>query len=192
MINVDLIKWNSDGLVPVIVQEVDGRVLMLAYANREALEKTIATGWMHYWSRSRQKLWRKGETSGHTQHLISLHLDCDQDVVLARVEQTGPACHTGAPTCFGDLAPDVVQELWRVFADRARTPKADSYVNLLLSDERRLRQKIGEEGVEVALAQSNEELVRESADLVFHLCVLLFARGLQWSEVLAELARRRR
>ena len=192
MIDLAQIKWNSDGLIPVIVQEMDGRVLMLAYANREALEKTIETSWMHYWSRSRQKLWKKGETSGHTQRVVSLYLDCDQDVVLARVEQTGPACHTNAPTCFGDLAPDLIQELWRIFADRVQAPKADSYVKLLLNDERRLRQKIGEEAVEVALTQSNEELVRESADLVFHLCVLLFARGLKWSDLLAELARRRR
>ncbi len=191
-LDLEGIRWNPDGLVPVIAQGVDGRVLMLAYADREALQRTLETGFMHYWSRSRQRLWQKGETSGHVQRVLSLHLDCDRDTVLARVVQTGPACHLGTPTCFGDPDADVFDELWNVFADRAANPREDSYVNRLLGDERRLRQKVGEEGVEVALAASNEELVYEAADLVFHLCVLLFARSVSWSEVVAELERRRR
>jgi phosphoribosyl-ATP pyrophosphohydrolase/phosphoribosyl-AMP cyclohydrolase len=191
MLDLDQVRWDDRGLVPVIVQDAGGRVLMLAYANREALEKTIATGFMHYWSRSRQKLWQKGETSGHTQRVVSLQWDCDRDVILARVIQSGPACHTGEPTCFGDIEATVLDQLWKVFAERARAPKPDSYVNALLRDERRLRQKVGEEAVEVALTDSDDALIREAADLVFHLCVLLYARGRTWSEVLAELERRR-
>jgi phosphoribosyl-ATP pyrophosphohydrolase/phosphoribosyl-AMP cyclohydrolase len=190
------VRWDGRGLVPVIVQSaVDGRVLMLAYANREALEKTLETGELHFWSRSRGRLWRKGETSGHTLKALSLHLDCDSDAVLARVIPRGPVCHTGAATCFGDLElgppADVLAELWRVFEERARKPRPDSYVSALLRDERRLRRKIAEEGLEVALTEGREELVYEAADVVFHLCVLLFAQGLPWEEVLAELARRR-
>ncbi|HDL86651.1 MAG TPA: bifunctional phosphoribosyl-AMP cyclohydrolase/phosphoribosyl-ATP diphosphatase HisIE [Candidatus Acetothermia bacterium] len=191
-LDLEEIRWNADGLVPVIAQGVDGRVLMLAYANREALQRTLGTGFMHYWSRSRQKLWQKGETSGHVQRVLSLHLDCDRDTVLARVAQTGPACHLGSPTCFGDLGADIFDELWAVFADRAANQREGSYVNRLLGDERRLRQKVGEEGVEVVLAASNDELIYEAADLIFHLCVLLFARSVSWSEVLTELERRRR
>lgn len=191
-LDLEEIRWNAEELVPVIAQEADGRVLMLAYANREALQKTLESGLMHYWSRSRQKLWQKGETSGHVQRALSLHLDCDRDAVLARVTQTGPACHLGSPACFGDLDANILDELWAVFADRAANPQTGSYVNRLLGDERHLRQKVGEEGVEVALAASSEELVYEAADLVFHLCLLLFARSLSWPEVLAELERRRR
>lgn len=192
MLDLDRIQWNEQGLVPVIAQGVDGRVLMLAYANRDALEKSLETGWMHYWSRSRAALWRKGETSGHTQRVVSLHLDCDGDAVLARVVQTGPACHTNAPTCFGDPSADVLADLWTVFADRAESPKPDSYVNSLLANPQRLRQKVGEEAVEVVLADSNESLTSEAADLLFHLCVLLYAQGLTWSDVMNELQRRRK
>ncbi len=191
MLDLDQVRWDDRRLVPVIVQDAGGRVLMLAYANREALEKTIGKGLMHYWSRSRQKLWQKGETSGHTQRVVSLHWDCDRDVILARVIQSGPACHTGEPTCFGDIDATVLDQLWKVFAERVRAPKPDSYVNALLRDERRLRQKVGEEAVEVALTDSDDALIREAADLVFHLCVLLYALGRTWSEVLAELERRR-
>lgn len=191
MIDLESIQWSDQGLVPVIAQDVDGRVLMLAYADRDALRRTLETGTMHYWSRSRQRLWKKGETSGHVQRVISLHPDCDGDTILARVEQTGPACHTGEPTCFGDLPAGVIDELWTVFAKRRAHPSDESYVARLLSDERRLRQKVGEEAVEVALEDDDEALTREAADLVFHLLVLLFARERPWSEVLAELEHRR-
>ena len=191
MIDLDEIQWNEQGLVPVIAQDVDGRVLMLAYANREALAQTLDTGWMHYWSRSRRKLWQKGETSGNVQRVVSLHLDCDGDTVLARVEQTGPACHTGTSTCFGDVAPAVLDELWAVFEDRQAHPSDASYVSGLLSDERRLRQKLGEEAVEVALEADDDALVSEAADLVFHLLLVLYARDRRWADVLVELERRR-
>lgn len=192
MIDLKNVKWDAAGLVPVIAQEVDGRVLMLAYADREALEKTMESNVMHYWSRSRQRLWQKGASSGHVQNVISLHLDCDGDTVLARVKQTGPACHTGSPTCFGESGTDIIHELWRVFEQRVKAKDPESYVNRLLQDERRMRQKIGEEGVEVALADRDEDLIYEAADLVFHLCLLLFARNLSWSDLLAELQRRRK
>jgi len=191
MIDLDAVKWSDAGLIPVIAQARDGRVLMLAYANREALEKTIETGLMHYWSRSRRALWQKGETSGHTQRVVSLQLDCDHDTLLARVEQTGPACHTGQATCFGDVEPDILTRLWQVFEERKNSQNPDSYVKKLLEKPRRLRQKVGEEGVEVALAETNEELVYEAADLVFHLCVLLFSQGLSWQDLTQELERRR-
>lgn len=191
MIDVQSIQWDEQGLVPVIAQDVDGRVLMLAYANRDALQQTIESGTMHYWSRSRRQLWQKGETSGNVQRVVSLHLDCDGDAVLARVEQAGPACHTGSSTCFGEAAPTVLDELWTVLQDRQDNPSEASYVSGLLSDERRLRQKVGEEAVEVALEADDGALAREAADLVFHLLVLLFRRDRQWADVLAELETRR-
>ncbi len=191
MIDLEKVRWDARGLVPVVAQHSDGRVLMLAYANREALEKTIETGFMHYWSRSRAALWQKGGTSGHLQRVRSLHLDCDGDAILARVQQTGPACHTGQATCFGNEPATILNELERVFRDRQANPKPDSYVNKLLGEPRRLRQKVGEEGVEVALAQGEAELSTEAADLVFHLLLALYQAGLDWSDVLAELERRR-
>jgi len=191
VIDLENIKWNDAGLIPMIAQDLDGRVLMLAYANRESLEKTVETEYMHYWSRSRQQLWKKGETSGHLQKVSSLHLDCDNDTILARVIQTGPACHTGQSTCFGEFEGDIFQKLRDVFQQRKDSGDENSYVNTLLGDERHNRQKIGEEGVEVALADTEDELVYESADLVFHLCVLLFAKNISWSKILQELERRR-
>ncbi len=191
MIDLKNIKWNEAGLIPVITQDLDGCVLMLAYANQESLEKTVETEYMHYWSRSRQQLWKKGETSGHLQKVSSLHLDCDNDTILARVIQTGPACHTGQATCFGEFEGDIFQQLREVFQQRKDSADENSYVNKLLSDERRNRQKIGEEGVEVALADTDEEMIYESADLIFHLCVLLFAKNIPWSKILEELERRR-
>jgi len=191
MIDLDSIQFNEQGLVPVIAQDRDGAVLMLAYANREAVERTLETDYMHYWSRSRNRLWKKGETSGHTQRVISLKLDCDNDTILAQVNQTGPACHTNEPTCFGAQSLNVLAELREVFQERVENPQPNSYVNNLLSEPRRLRQKIGEEGVEVTLAQSKAELIAETADLLFHLHLLLFSEEIEWQDVLAELKSRR-
>lgn len=192
MIDLERIRWDENGLVPVITQDIDGRVLMLAYANRDSLEKTLETGDLYYWSRSRSELWKKGEISGNTQQLKALHLDCDGDAILARVVQRGPACHTDKPTCFGDQPANVIEELAKVFEDRQINPSAESYVNKLLEDERRLRQKIGEEAVEVTLAASPDELIAESADLMFHLLLLLYKNQLEWSDVLRELKSRRK
>jgi phosphoribosyl-ATP pyrophosphohydrolase/phosphoribosyl-AMP cyclohydrolase len=175
-------------LTPVIVQDASTeRVLMLAYADPEALRLTRETGEAWFWSRSRRELWRKGATSGNTMAVEEIRDDCDGDAVLYRVNPTGPACHTGSETCFAPW-------LWRVVADRAQHRPDGSYVTTLLdAGVGAVAQKVGEEGVEVALAaaaDSDERLVEELADLWFHSYVLLAVRGLQPSSVEDELRRR--
>lgn len=185
-------------LFPIVAQDEDTKdVLMLAYGNEETLALSKETGWMHYWSRSRKKVWRKGESSGNGQKLVSIKWDCDHDAVLATVQTQGPACHTGTLTCFGEPERDhlVPGELWRVFRDRERKSPADSYVAKLLGDPVMLRKKIVEEGVEFILASQedgNEEIVHEAADLLFHIFVLLYQSGVTFPDVLRELRRRRR
>jgi len=206
--------WEN-GLLPVVAQDVDtGRVLMVAFANMEALEKTLETGSMHYWSRSRQELWRKGATSGNVQELSSLHHDCDSDTLLALVKQRGPACHTGEATCFGTLPtppldagragaadgkePDpeaVLPSLWAVLKERAEKRPSDSYTARLLADENLRLKKLGEETAELLLALAREEeeaIPREAADLVYHLLVALLASGTSLHDLLAELDHRRK
>ena len=173
-----------------IVQDAaDGRVLMLAWMDDEALRLTRETGEAHFWSRSRQALWRKGETSGNTLAVEGLREDCDGDAILLRVRPNGPACHTGSESCF---APG----LWRTIAERARTRPEGSYVAALLEDGvAACARKVGEEGLEAALAavgESDERLVSELADLWFHSYVLLAARGLDPAAVERELERRAR
>ena len=175
-------------LTPVVVQDVDsGRVLMLAYVDDEALRRTRETGEAWFWSRSRNELWHKGATSGNTMAVEEIRDDCDGDALLYRVRPNGPACHTGAESCFAPW-------LWRVVADRAATRPAGSYVaGLLAEGPAAAALKVGEEGVEAALAavgESDERLVAELADLWFHSYVLLAARGLQPSAVEDELRRR--
>jgi phosphoribosyl-AMP cyclohydrolase / phosphoribosyl-ATP pyrophosphohydrolase len=175
-------------LTPAIVQDADsGRVLMLAWMDAEALRRTRETREAWFWSRSRGRLWRKGETSGNTLEVVELRDDCDGDALLLRVRPAGPTCHTGSLSCF---AP----ELWRVIADRARERPAGSYVTALLeAGPGAAARKVGEEGVEVALAgagEADERLVSEAADLLFHLYVLLAARDLDPAHVEDELARR--
>ncbi|HEY7177940.1 MAG TPA: bifunctional phosphoribosyl-AMP cyclohydrolase/phosphoribosyl-ATP diphosphatase HisIE [Gaiella sp.] len=176
-------------LTPVIVQDADsGRVLMLAYADEQALRRTRETGDAWFWSRSRQELWHKGATSGNTMAVEEIRDDCDGDALLYRVRPNGPACHTGAESCFAPW-------LWRVVAERAATRPEGSYVAGLLADgPAAAARKVGEEGVEAALAgaaETDERLVEELADLWFHSYVLLAARGLQPSAVEDELRRRR-
>ena len=202
------VRFGSDGLVPVVAQESrSGDVLMLAYANREALERTAATGQAHYYSRSRALLWRKGETSGHGQAVREIRVDCDGDSVLYRVEQTGPACHTGTRTCFsagvgpdGDISAGedpgahLLSRLAATIAQRAASRPPGSYTAELL--ERgipKISQKVGEEAVEVVVAANAEEperLASEAADLLYHLLVLLEARGVPLDAVWKELAHR--
>ena len=175
-------------LIPVIVQDADsGRVLMLAYADEEALGKTRETGEAWFWSRSRQEPWHKGATSGNTLAVEEIRDDCDGDALLYRVRPNGPACHTGAESCFAPW-------LWRVVAERAATRPEGSYVAGLLADgPAGAARKVGEEGVEAALAavgESDERLVEELADLWFHSYVLLASRGLQPSAIEEELRRR--
>ncbi len=206
------VRFGADGLVPVVTQESrSGDVLMVAYANRDALERTLATGLAHYFSRSRGVLWQKGETSGHVQRVREVRLDCDGDTVLYRVEQTGAACHTGARTCFSTLigrsggpadggpveedpGGHVLSRLARTIAQRADERPGGSYtVELLAQGIGKASQKVGEEAVEVVVAANSEDderLASEAADLLYHLLVLLQARGVPLDAVLQELENR--
>jgi phosphoribosyl-ATP pyrophosphohydrolase/phosphoribosyl-AMP cyclohydrolase len=177
-------------LQAAIVQDArDGRVLMLAWMDAEALRLTRETGQAHFWSRSRQRLWKKGETSGNTLSVVELVDDCDGDALLLKVEPAGPACHTGSLSCFAPW-------LWRRVAERAQTRPEGSYVaRLLAGGPAKCAQKLGEEGVEAALAaasESDERLVAELADLWFASYVVLAARGLDPAAVEDELLRRAR
>jgi phosphoribosyl-ATP pyrophosphohydrolase/phosphoribosyl-AMP cyclohydrolase len=187
----------GDGLLPVVVQDhATGDVLMLAFANRQALEKTIETGQMHFWSRRRQELWRKGETSGNTLSVVSLHADCDADSVLARVTPAGPTCHTGERTCFGDGASPAVAALGRLdrtLAARARERPEGSYTVKLLDDQNLRLKKLGEETAELVMALATADgakATEEAADLVYHVLVALRACGLDVTPLLEELDRR--
>jgi len=174
-------------LTPAIVQDVDSsRMLMLAWMDDEAVRLTRETGEAWFWSRSRERLWRKGETSGNTLAVAELRDDCDGDALLLRVRPAGPTCHTGAASCFAPW-------LWRRIKEREQTRPVGSYVVSLLDDPGLAARKVGEEGLEAALAgagESDERLVEEVADLLFHSYVLLAARGLDPELVEAELARR--
>jgi phosphoribosyl-ATP pyrophosphohydrolase/phosphoribosyl-AMP cyclohydrolase len=177
-------------LRPAIVQDAtSGRVLMLAYMDDEAERRTRETGEAWFWSRSRRRLWRKGETSGNTLAVDELRADCDGDALLLRVRPNGPTCHTGAVSCFAPA-------LWRTIAERAKARPAGSYTAALLAEgTAACARKVGEEAVELvtaALAESDERVVEEAADLVYHLYVLLAARGLDPAAVEDELARRTR
>jgi phosphoribosyl-ATP pyrophosphohydrolase/phosphoribosyl-AMP cyclohydrolase len=185
----DLAWQKMDGLMPAIVQDAfDGRVLMQGYMNRDALKITFESGQVTFWSRSRQTLWTKGETSGHYLDLVDIHPDCDADCLLIRARQEGPTCHLGLDTCFdvgGRVLPELafLAELERVIAERNELRPAGSYTAALLeSGVRRIAQKVAEEGVETALAAvagSDEEVLNESADLLYHLMVLLRSRKLE-------------
>jgi phosphoribosyl-ATP pyrophosphohydrolase/phosphoribosyl-AMP cyclohydrolase len=184
----------------VVQDSRTGEVLTLAYMNEEALRRTRETGQMHFWSRSREELWRKGETSGNVQRLVALRFDCDHDTVLALVEPTGPACHTGARSCFhnGDLTSvphEALPALERVVAERRDGAPEGSYTAELLADPPRLGEKVREEAGEAARAaadESDERLAEEAADLLYHLDVLLASRGLSVADALEVLNDRRR
>jgi phosphoribosyl-ATP pyrophosphohydrolase/phosphoribosyl-AMP cyclohydrolase len=198
---LESLGWDeTSGLIPAIVQHAfDGRVLMQAFMNRAALEQTLASGHVTFWSRSRQRLWVKGATSGHTLTLVAVHADCDRDCLLVLAQPAGPACHRGTDTCFDgeDLPAPALAFLARleaVIAERERIRPEGSYTTQLLQQGvRRIAQKVGEEGVETALAGAAgdaAELAAESADLLYHLLVLLRARGLPLEQVIATLAAR--
>jgi phosphoribosyl-AMP cyclohydrolase / phosphoribosyl-ATP pyrophosphohydrolase len=195
------IDFDSDGLAPCVVQDWrTGEVLTLAYVNEEALERTRETGEMHFWSRSRDELWRKGETSGNVQRVKALRYDCDADALLALVEPAGPACHTGERTCFyrGDmeLAPhEALPTLERTIAARAAERPDGSYTAELLAEPGRIGDKVREEAGEVADAAGAEEdgrVAEEAADVLYHLSVLLASRGLTVEDALEVLNGRRR
>lgn len=192
------LDWaKMDGLVPAIVQDaVTHRVLMLGYMNRHAAQATLDTGRVTFYSRSRRTQWVKGESSGNTLTLVAMEADCDADTLLVQATPAGPTCHTGSTSCFADAPGDFLCELDALVADRVAAPVAGSYTTSLLeSGIRRIAQKVGEEGVETALAavvQGDEELIAESADLIYHLLVLLRSRGLSLADVLAGLEARHR
>lgn len=188
--NIDNLAWEKMGeLIPAIVQDsFDGRVLMQGFMNKEALEVTLETGKVTFWSRSRELLWTKGETSGNTLDLVDINVDCDQDCLLVRARPEGPTCHLGFDTCFdgeGRVSPELafLAELERVIAQRDKERPEGSYTTSLFeSGIKRIAQKVGEEGVETALAAvagEDEELLNESADLLYHLLVLLRSRKLE-------------
>jgi phosphoribosyl-ATP pyrophosphohydrolase/phosphoribosyl-AMP cyclohydrolase len=215
------LKYDDQGLIPAIMQDAaSGQVLMLAYMNAAALEKTQETGETWFWSRSRQTLWHKGATSGNVQSVANIHYDCDADALLVRVHPAGPACHTGQESCFyrslpndslhtavdeqapGTPAPSSAVEdesftldhLYRVILDRLHKPVSSSYTNSLFeAGLPKIAQKVGEEAAEVlvaALAEEDGRLVEEVADLTYHVLVLLAARGLTPADVITELAHR--
>ncbi|HPO02166.1 MAG TPA: bifunctional phosphoribosyl-AMP cyclohydrolase/phosphoribosyl-ATP diphosphatase HisIE [Treponemataceae bacterium] len=184
------LDWEKGPLLPVIAQSDDGEVLMQGYANREALEKTFATGLLTFWSRSRSTLWTKGETSGNTLDVVKLRVDCDRDAVLATVKPHGPTCHTGAWSCFktvGDRA-YTLPFLSSIIADRFANPKPGSYTATLTPE--RVREKILEEAEELTEAESKDDVVWECADLIYFVNVLMHREGVSWTDVLGELDRR--
>jgi phosphoribosyl-ATP pyrophosphohydrolase/phosphoribosyl-AMP cyclohydrolase len=192
--------FDASGLLPVVAQDrASGDVLMVAWANAEAVARTAETGLAHFWSRSRNALWRKGETSGHELRVLAARADCDRDTLLLVVEPAGPACHTGARSCFGDTSPTaagMLEELRRAVAERAGAAPAESYTaRLLEKGPDQVLKKIGEEATEVVLAarvESDERLAEESADLLYHLLVALHQRGVPLARVMDELRKRRR
>jgi phosphoribosyl-ATP pyrophosphohydrolase/phosphoribosyl-AMP cyclohydrolase len=206
---VSQVAFGPDGLVPAVVQEADtGEVLMVAWMNEEALRKTLESGRTHFWSRSRQAPWEKGETSGHRQHVSGVYADCDRDTLLVLVHQEGVACHTGSRTCFFTrlagsgpdpgvhAGPAVLEMVERVIGARRAAPREGSYVSKLLgAGDPGILKKVGEEAAEVIVAATTEtadRLVAEVADLWFHTLVLLGARGIPTRRLFAELARRHR
>jgi phosphoribosyl-ATP pyrophosphohydrolase/phosphoribosyl-AMP cyclohydrolase len=197
------LDWEKmQGLVPAIVQDADsGAVLMMGYMNREALAATQTTGRVTFWSRSKGRLWTKGETSGHFLEVRSISADCDQDALLILAQPTGPACHLGTATCWGKDAPQSLAQnfaflakLEQIVAQRIAVRPEGSYtVKLLDAGLTRIAQKVGEEGLELALAavaQTDREIVGEAADLLFHTVLLLKAKGLSLAPVVAELESR--
>lgn len=203
---IDELKFDASGLLPVVAQEAEsGEVLMLAFANRDALQLTLQTGRAHYWSRSRGAMWQKGETSGHVQDVVEVRADCDGDAVLYRVRQTGPACHTLERSCFHravveeELQPaseggHILARLDAIVGAREEQRPEGSYTTYLFDKGLdKILKKVGEETTEVVIAaknQQNAELRAELADLLFHLLVLLRARGLPLPEIWAELEAR--
>ncbi|HTI56738.1 MAG TPA: bifunctional phosphoribosyl-AMP cyclohydrolase/phosphoribosyl-ATP diphosphatase HisIE [Verrucomicrobiae bacterium] len=205
----DELTWDAQGLIPAVVQDTEtGQVLMVAWMSRDALEATRRSGLTHFWSRSRQSLWRKGETSGHAQHVDGIYADCDRDTLLVQVHQDGVACHTGARSCFfarlgadegqpvaAGAGPTMLEVLERVLESRKVSPPPGSYVaSLLQKGQPQICRKIGEEAAEVMTAalvgEGDGRVVSEVADLWFHTMVLLSARGIPLRRVFEELAAR--
>jgi phosphoribosyl-ATP pyrophosphohydrolase/phosphoribosyl-AMP cyclohydrolase len=202
MINLDEIRFDERGLIAAIVQDAATReVLTLAYMNRESLARTLETKQTWFWSRSRNELWHKGETSGNTQELVSVALDCDRDAIIVLVNPAGPACHTGAVSCFDtgtqqqSLGP-LLDGLYEVIQSRERERPSGSYTTYLFEEGLdKILKKVGEESAETIIAAKNDDAARltaEAADLVYHLLVLLVARGVSLASLAQELGRRRK
>ena len=204
-ISWDELKLNSDGMVPVIVQDYrTNDVLMMAYMTEEAFKKTLETGLMTYYSRSRNCLWTKGLTSGHVQYVKSLTADCDYDTILAKVSQVGVACHTGKPTCFFNTMMKkeckqsnpltVFEHVYSTILDRKQNPKEGSYTNYLFDKGiDKILKKVGEEATELVIAAKNpepEEIKYEMADFLYHAMVLMVEKGITWAEIVEELDNR--
>ena len=204
--NLDSLKFDENGLIPAIVQDAEsGRVLTLAYMNRESLEITLAEGYTCFWSRSRQELWLKGETSGNYQHIVELRADCDRDALLVRVKKDGPACHLGTDSCFenrlftaqGEEAENAefsLNSLYDLLVSRNRERPANSYTTYLFEKgKEKILKKVGEECTEViigAMKGSREETIYELADLCYHALVLMVEEGISPEDIRAELASR--
>jgi len=204
------LKKNEQGFVPVVAQDyLTNEVLMVAYMNEEAYNKTLETKKAHYYSRSRQKLWLKGETSGHYQHVRSMLVDCDEDTLVLKIKQDGVACHTGEFSCFyreilsAEDAVEVkkivdsrvLEEVYQIVCDRKNNPKEGSYTNYLFEKGiDKILKKVGEETAEVIIGAKNEgpdEIIYEISDLLYHLTVLLVEKGTNWNEIFKELGKRR-
>mgnify|MGYP001475631609 FL=1 len=204
---IDNLHFDQNGLIPAIAQDwVDGSILMMAWMNKESLIKTLESGEVHYWSRSRKELWHKGKTSGHFQKLKGIRTDCDLDAILLSIEQVGSiACHTGKRSCFfkdletnqENLSPpsDACSELFRVIENRKSNPEKGSYTNSLLQDgNNKILKKIGEETAEFIMACKDKDpasVSNEAADLIFHLQVALSHQNVSWAEMLKVLVKRR-
>jgi phosphoribosyl-ATP pyrophosphohydrolase/phosphoribosyl-AMP cyclohydrolase len=196
---LDNAKFGADGLIPAIVQDAHTReVLTVAYMNKEALQLTLEKRQTYFWSRSRQQLWHKGETSGNFQNVTKVSLDCDHDAVLVEVEPLGPACHTGSYSCFG-VEPGlegVLQDLYSIVEERKEKRPEGSYTTYLFnSGLDKILKKVGEEATETIVAAKNEDpkrLVSETSDLMYHLLVMMVERGVTLDEVLQELKGRRK
>ena len=208
---ISRLKFDSDGLIPAIVQDASTReVLTVAYMNRETVKLSLTQGETYFWSRSRQEVWHKGATSGNTQKIVAVHLDCDGDALLVLVHSSGPACHTGAQTCFHNQLftsvpeearpfgrfPETVEKLVKTIKARRKDRPEGSYTSYLFTQGRdKILKKIGEESAETIIAAKNrsrQELTAESADLFYHLLVLLANEEVEFEEVLGELDRRSR
>ncbi len=207
MLFINNLQFDQNGLIPAIAQDyLDGSILMMAWMNKESLQKTLESGEVHYWSRSRKELWHKGKTSGHFQKLKAIRADCDSDTILLSIEQIGSiACHTGKRSCFfrdletnqDHLYPpaDACSELFRVIENRRINPEEGSYTNSLLKEgDNKILKKIGEETAEFIMACKDKDQVsvaNEAADLIFHMQVALAHKDVSWSEVLKVLFKRR-
>ena len=202
----EILRFNNDGLIPAVIQDHrSGIVLMVAYMNKEAIEKTLETGLTHFFSRSRKKLWQKGETSGNYQSVKEIYVDCDEDTLLLKVEQTGVACHTGEISCFhrthkdGDLVKltnegGILERLQAVILDRKTNPKEGSYVSSIMAKGKdRILKKIGEEAGELIIGSKNEnrdEIIYEIADLWFHTLVVMGYHGISLDDIYNEFEKR--